>query len=91
MLARCFQQSSEWECTYLWCEVESEVAVIRQLVLDKQRHLVAQAESHTVTETSSLAEVDEVLEREGKSDRLRERDVHTLGFVLHVGVLAEGD
>lgn len=42
-------------------------------------------------ETGGLAEVDEVLEREGEGDGLAEVDLDVLGLVVDVGVLAKSD
>ena len=75
---------------YLGSKIEPEVAVVRQSVLDEKRHLVAQAELDLRTESTSLAEVDQVLEGEGKGDRLAEIDFDVLGFVVDVGVWAQG-
>jgi hypothetical protein len=52
--------------TYLGCEVESEVAVVCQRVLDHERHIGRKAQLDSARKAASLAEVDEVLEREGE-------------------------
>lgn len=76
---------------YLRGQVEPEIAVVGQAVLDEQRYLVAEAELDLTAETSSLAEVDEVFEGEGKGDRLAEVDLDVLGLVVDVCVLAQSD
>jgi hypothetical protein len=55
---------------YLGGEVESEVAVVCQRVLDHERHVGGKAQLDSARKTASLAEVDEVLEREGERDGL---------------------
>ena len=42
-------------------------------------------------EAGGFAEVDEVLEREGKGDGLGKADLDVLLLVLDIGVLAKGD
>jgi hypothetical protein len=74
---------------YLWCEVEPQEAVVAQAVFHQKRDLVAEAELHRLAESTSLAEVGEVFEGEGKGDGLGEVDLHVLVFILDVGVLAE--
>lgn len=76
---------------YLRGQVEPEIAVVGQAVLDEQRHLVAEAQLDLAAEAGGFAEVDEVLERESKSDGLSEADLDVLLLVLDVGVLAKGD
>ena len=61
--------------TYLGSEVESEVAVVCQRVLDHERHVGRQAQLDSARKTTSLAEVDEVLERECERDWLRQLNV----------------
>lgn len=72
-------------------EVESEVAVVCQRVLDHERHIGRKAQLDSARKTTSLAEVDQVLEREGERDGLRELDVDVQVFLVYVGVLAESD
>lgn len=81
------------ECfvAYLRGQVEPEIAVVGKAVLDKQRHLVAEAELDLTTEAGGFAEVDEVLEGEGKSNGLSQADLDVLCVVLNVGVLAKSD
>lgn len=79
------------KCAYLWREVEAEVAVAGQGVLDQQGHLVRQANLDRVGQPRSLAEVDEVLEREGQRNGLAELDLNGLLRLLDVGMLAERD
>lgn len=76
---------------YLGGQVEPEIAVVGQAVLDKERHFVAEAELHLTTEASGFAEVDKVLQREGKSNGLSQADLDVLCLILNVGVLAESD
>lgn len=76
---------------YLGGEVEPEVGVVGKAVLNKQRHLVAEAKLDLTTEAGGLAEVDKVLEGEGKGDGLGKADLDVLLLVLDVGVLAKGD
>ena len=76
---------------YLGGEVESEVAVVCQRVLDHERHIGGKAQLDSARKTTSLAEVDEVLEREGQGDGLGKTDLDVLLGVLDVGVLTQGD
>jgi hypothetical protein len=76
---------------YLGREVESQVAVVHQAVLDKQRDLAGQAELDRVGQTAGLAEVCEVLEREGEGDGLCEVDLDRVFGLLHVAALPELD
>lgn len=55
---------------YLGREVEPQVAVVFESILDKQGHLAGQAKLDRVGQPASLAEVCEVLEREGEGNRL---------------------
>lgn len=55
---------------YLGGEVESEVAVVCQRVLDHERHVGGKAQLDSARKTTSLAEVDEVFERECERDGL---------------------
>jgi hypothetical protein len=77
--------------TDLGCEVEPQVAVLRQGVLDKQGHLAGQAELNAVGEAAGLAEVDEVLQREGEGDGLAEVNGNVLAGLFDVGVLSQLD
>jgi hypothetical protein len=52
--------------TYLGCEVESEITVVCQRVLDHERHISRETQLDSARKAASLAEVDEVLEREGE-------------------------
>jgi hypothetical protein len=49
---------SQNDGTYLWREIEAQIAVVCETILDKQRHLVAQTELDLLAETTGLAEVD---------------------------------
>lgn len=77
--------------THLGSQVEAEVAAARQVVLDKQRHLARQANLDLAGQTSSLAKVDEVLERESQRDGLRQLNVDVEVRLLDVGVAAQRD
>ena len=57
----------------------------------KQRHLLRQAQLHLTSKATSLAEVDEVLEGEGKGNGLAEGDVDIIVWLLSVGVRTNGD
>ena len=76
---------------YLWRQIEAQEAVVGQSVLDEQRDLVAQAQSHLRAQAAGLAEVDQVLEREGERDRFAEVYLDILCLVFHVGVRAQSD
>lgn len=71
---------------YLWSKIEPQIAVVGQSVLHKKWNFVAKAESDLGTEAASLAEVDQVLEREGECDGFREVDLDVLSLVFDVGV-----
>lgn len=62
-----------------------------EIVLNKQRNLLRQAELDLGRQVRGLAEVDEVLEGEGKGDGLGERKRNVLVGLVHVGMLADGD
>ena len=76
---------------YLGGKVESEVAVVCQRVLDHEGHIGRKAQLDSARKTTSLAEVDEVLERESERHGLRQLDINVQVFLVDVGVLAEGD
>lgn len=76
---------------YLGGEVESEVAVVCQRVLDHEGHIGREAQLDSARKTTSLAEVDEVLEREGERHGLRQLDVDVQVLLVDVGVLAKSD
>jgi hypothetical protein len=76
---------------YLGREVESQVAVVHQAVLHKQRDLAGQAELDRVRQAAGLAEVGEVFEREGEGDGLCEIDLDGVFGLLHVAALPELD
>lgn len=61
-----------------------------QTIFDLERHFLGQTELDLARQSSGLAEIDEVLEREGKSDRLGKLDGDVFAGVLDVGVLADG-
>ncbi|RJE16887.1 hypothetical protein PHISCL_10776, partial [Aspergillus sclerotialis] len=62
-----------------------------EIVLNKQRNLLRQTELDLGRQVRGLAEVDEVLEGEGKGDGLGERKRNVLVGLVHVGMLADGD
>jgi hypothetical protein len=76
---------------YLWSQVESQVAVTRQIVLNEKRNLVGQAELDGGRETRSFAEVDKVFEGEGECNRLREFNVDVQIWLLHIGMASQGN
>ena len=63
---------------YLGSEIESQVAVAGQCVLDEEGNLAGQANLDRVGQTSSLAEVGQIFEREGQGNRLAELNVNVL-------------
>jgi len=77
--------------TYLWCEVEPQIAVVGKTILDKKRNLVRQAKLDTTGQAGSLAEVDEVLERKGQGDWLGKLDLDVGLWLFDIGVGAESD
>lgn len=62
-----------------------------QAVLDEQRHLLGQTDLHLVGQICSLAEVHEILEREGEGDGFRERNGNVPFGLLNIGVWANSD
>lgn len=76
--------------TYLGGEVEPQVTASKT-VLNKQRHLLGQVQLYRAGQVGGLAEVDEVLEREGQGDGFGERDRDVLIGLVDVRVLADGD
>lgn len=75
--------------TYLRSKVESQVTA-SQAILNEKRHLLRQTEGHRGRQICSLAEVDEVLEGESKSDGFGERNRDVLLGLFDVRVLADG-
>lgn len=74
---------------YLGREVESQVAavlVVAQQVLYQQGHLAGERDSNPVGKRLGLAEVDQVLEGEGKSDGLGQLDVDILAWLLDIAM-----
>jgi hypothetical protein len=51
---------------YLGRKVESQVAVVLQAILDQKRDLIGEAQFDLAGQTTRLAEVDQVLQREGE-------------------------
>lgn len=79
------------DVVYLWCEVESQVGVVAEPVLHEKWHFIAQAQLHLPAETTSLAEVHQVLERECECDWLSEVDLNVLVWLVHICVRAQSD
>lgn len=78
-------------CAYLRSKVESEITASSQLVFDQEGNLVGEAEFDGFRETSSLAEVDEVLEGESQGDRLGELDFDIQIWLLDVVVRSQSN
>ena len=72
--------------TDLWCQIESQVAIRSQAVLDQQRDFVRKAELDGARQTTCLAEIDQVLQRERQGNGLGERDVNVELWLLYVGM-----
>lgn len=77
--------------TYLWREVEAQITAASQNVLDKQGHLVGEADPDRGRQSRGLAEVDEVLEGEGEGDGLAKLDLDRLVGLLHARMLPQRD
>lgn len=77
--------------THLGREVEAQVAATRQVVLDQQGHLAGQADLDLVGQSGSLAEVDQVLERECQGNGLRQLNLDVEVGLLDVGVASESN
>jgi hypothetical protein len=75
----------------LRCQVEAEIAVVANLILDEERYLVAETQLDRVAQTACLAEVHEVLQREGQGNRLRKVDLDVLLRLVNIGVLPKSD
>lgn len=76
---------------YLRGQVEPQIAAASQVVLHKQRDLVAKADLDLVGEGRGLAEVDKILEREGQRHGLAQLNLDVLLGLLDVGVAAQRD
>lgn len=77
--------------TYLWCEVEPQIAVVGKPILDKKRNLSRQAKLDAAGQTRSLAEVDKVLERKGQGNWLGKLNLDVGLWLVDVGVRAKSD
>jgi len=77
--------------SYLRCKIESEVAVIGQRVLNKQWHLIRQAQLDRAGQTTCFAEVDQILEGESQGDRLCQVNFYVQLGLVNIGVLTEVD
>jgi hypothetical protein len=77
--------------TNLWCEVESQVAATGEGVLNQERHLAGEADLDLVRQGSGLAEVDQVLEREGQRNGLGQLNVDVQIGLVNVGVASQSD
>lgn len=62
-----------------------------QTILDEEGYLLGQAQSHLVGQVGSLAEVDEILERESEGDGLTESNGDALLRLVDVAVLTDSD
>lgn len=77
--------------TNLWCKVETQVAATREVVLNQERHLAGEADLDLARQSSSLAEVDQVFEREGQRNGLRQLNVDIQIRLVNVGVASQSD
>ena len=77
--------------THLWREVEAQVAATRQVVLNQQGHFTRKADLNLIGQSSSLAEVDQVFERECKGNGLCQFNFDIEVRLLNVGVASESD
>lgn len=77
--------------TNLGREVEAQVAAAREVVLDQERHLAGQADLHLVGQGGGLAEVDQVLERKGQGNGLRQLNVDVVLGLVDGGVASQRD
>lgn len=62
-----------------------------EIILNQQRNLLRQTQLDLGRQVGGLAEVDEILEGEGKSDGFGERKRHVLVGLVDVGMLTDGD
>jgi hypothetical protein len=76
---------------YLGCKIESQVAVALEPVLNEERDLVGEAQLDLVGHATCLAEVDEVLEREGKGHGLGQIDLDVVLRLLDIRVASQLD
>jgi hypothetical protein len=72
--------------TDLRCEVEPQITAVRQIVLDKERHLIGQAQLDLLRQTRSLAEVGQILERERQGNWFGEVDLNAVIWLLDIVV-----
>lgn len=77
--------------TDLWCKVETQVAATGEVVLNQERHLAGEADLDLARQGSSLAEVDQVLERESQRNGLRQLNVDIQIGLVNVGVASQSD
>jgi hypothetical protein len=77
--------------TDLWCKVEAQVAATREVVLNQERHLTGEADLDLSGQGSSLAEVDQILERKGQGHGLRQLNVDIQLGLVDVGVASQSD
>lgn len=75
--------------SYLGGEVESQVAVVLHAVLDEQGHFAGQTQLDRVGQPARLAEVGQILQREGQRDRFGQIDLDVLARLVHAAVLPE--
>lgn len=77
--------------THLWRKVEAQVASTSKTVFNKQWNLLRQAQLDSTGKTTSLAEVDKILEREGKVHGLGQLNGDVVVGLLDVGVRSQCD
>ena len=71
-------------CTYLWRKIEAKMALFFHLVLNQKWHFVGQADLDLACQGRGLAEVDQILKREGKGHGLAKLDNDRLILVVDV-------
>lgn len=74
--------------TYLRSKEEAQMTA-SQSVLDQEGNLLGKAELHLAGQVGGLGEVDKIFEREGKGNRLGERDGDVLIWLLDIRVLTD--
>jgi hypothetical protein len=89
MLVRKCSTVGDVAIAYLGSEVEPQIAVVLYTVLDEQGNFAGQAKLDRVGQATGLAEVCEVLQGEGKRDRLGQVDLDVLAGLVYAAVLPE--
>jgi hypothetical protein len=77
--------------TYLGRKVESQVAVVRETIFDKQGHFAGEGELDFVGQPAGLAEVCEILQGEGERHRLGQVNRNILFWFIYVVGVPEVD